>query len=305
MLSDGRSKAGLARLLTRGILAAAICAACSASGCSRAKDPALAAAERGNEAVRRGDTSGDQEEYRKAIAEFDEAIRLKPDLDDAYCNRGVCFAKLNQYDKAAADLREALRINPDNATAAKNLTMIDVRNRTLDNVDDRLAKIRKDRQTVLDQLHAGQEPSYKGHSLREWIQFLKGDDELMRIASETALSEIDPDGGNVVPALIEALQDKHQDVRTSVAQALFYRGINESAKKPTTAIPALIDALKDGHPKVREKAAMALLTLGPEAKSAVKALTQAQKDEAPEVRDAATAALKRINPGAEDSKPEK
>ena len=48
--------------------------------------------------------------HADAIADYDEAIRLKPDLATAYLNRGVAKQKQGQYEAAAADCNEAIRL---------------------------------------------------------------------------------------------------------------------------------------------------------------------------------------------------
>ena len=41
-----------------------------------------------------------QREFEKAIRHYDEAIKLRPDFDFAYCNRGECWLHLEEWDKA-------------------------------------------------------------------------------------------------------------------------------------------------------------------------------------------------------------
>ena len=50
-----------------------------------------------------------------SILAHDRAIRLKPDLAEAYNNRGVAKRKLGQYEAAVADYDEAIRLKPDYA----------------------------------------------------------------------------------------------------------------------------------------------------------------------------------------------
>ena len=52
-----------------------------------------------------------------AIAEFDEAIRLDPELATAYMARGSIHAGLGQYDRAVADYAEFIRLNPEHGNA--------------------------------------------------------------------------------------------------------------------------------------------------------------------------------------------
>jgi tetratricopeptide (TPR) repeat protein len=43
-----------------------------------------------------------------------EAIRLKPDDDDAYHNRAHCYFRLGEYARAIEDFDAVLRLDPDN-----------------------------------------------------------------------------------------------------------------------------------------------------------------------------------------------
>lgn len=56
----------------------------------------------------------------EAIAAYDEALRLKPDLAEAYNNRGNAKSSLGQREAAIADYDEAIRLNPDYGTASFN-----------------------------------------------------------------------------------------------------------------------------------------------------------------------------------------
>ena len=56
----------------------------------------------------------------EAIAAYDESIRLKPDLAEAYNNRGVAKKDLGQREAAIADYDEAIRLKPNDAEAYNN-----------------------------------------------------------------------------------------------------------------------------------------------------------------------------------------
>jgi tetratricopeptide (TPR) repeat protein len=53
----------------------------------------------------------------KAIADYDEAIRLDPKQAAAHANRGIAWQKLGRYDIASADWKEAIRLDPKNVNA--------------------------------------------------------------------------------------------------------------------------------------------------------------------------------------------
>ncbi|WP_232224244.1 serine protease [Mastigocladopsis repens] len=65
-------------------------------------------------------TQDTQKDYEKAIADFTQAIRLKPDFALAYNNRG--FARLQEKDGKGAmeDFKQAIAIKPDLAEAYNN-----------------------------------------------------------------------------------------------------------------------------------------------------------------------------------------
>ena len=46
--------------------------------------------------------------YQQAIGDFNKAIELKPDSENAYYNRGIAYKKKRQYDKAIADLTKTM-----------------------------------------------------------------------------------------------------------------------------------------------------------------------------------------------------
>ena len=58
-------------------------------------------------------------QHDAALADYDEAIRLKPD-SAAYSNRGVAKVALGQLDAALADYDEAIRLKPDSAEVYSN-----------------------------------------------------------------------------------------------------------------------------------------------------------------------------------------
>jgi len=53
-----------------------------------------------------------EQNYDQAIADYDKAIRLKPDYPGALVDRGQAYAGKRQYDRAVADYDAAIRLKP-------------------------------------------------------------------------------------------------------------------------------------------------------------------------------------------------
>ena len=74
--------------------------------------------------IYRGKAWGAKGEYDKAIADFNEAIRLNPKLGAAYFSRGIAWEAKGNLDRAIADLNEAIRLNPKGALAYNSLAWL-------------------------------------------------------------------------------------------------------------------------------------------------------------------------------------
>jgi Tfp pilus assembly protein PilF len=64
-----------------------------------------------NRIVDRGIKKFQTGDHQGALADFNEALRLKPDCALAFYNRGVVMGKLRDRDSAIADLNEAARLS--------------------------------------------------------------------------------------------------------------------------------------------------------------------------------------------------
>ncbi len=65
------------------------------------------------------------QDYQGALEDYNQAIQLDPQYADAYINRGALkYNHLQDYQGAKADWERALQINPNDATAKKNLEMV-------------------------------------------------------------------------------------------------------------------------------------------------------------------------------------
>jgi len=58
--------------------------------------------------------------YNDAIAAANQAIRLKPDFAEAYCNRGIGYRILGKYQQAINDSSKAIKLDPQLVDAYSN-----------------------------------------------------------------------------------------------------------------------------------------------------------------------------------------
>lgn len=62
-----------------------------------------------------------KEEYDTAIADFNQALKLDPNMTQAYNNRAVALYDKGEYDTAIADYNAALRLDPKHANSVYGL----------------------------------------------------------------------------------------------------------------------------------------------------------------------------------------
>ena len=70
--------------------------------------------------INRGDTYTNKGDNDRAIADYNEAIRLDPKSVLALSARGVAYAKKGDYDRAIADFNRAIRLDPKSTHAFRN-----------------------------------------------------------------------------------------------------------------------------------------------------------------------------------------
>jgi tetratricopeptide (TPR) repeat protein len=56
-------------------------------------------------------------QYQPAIKDYNQAISLKPDYAEAFHNRGTIYSEIGQYQLAIKDFNEAIRLQPNDAEA--------------------------------------------------------------------------------------------------------------------------------------------------------------------------------------------
>jgi tetratricopeptide (TPR) repeat protein len=74
--------------------------------------------------VKSGNTWFNKGDYDRAIADYNQALRINPQDAYAYNQRGVAWERKGDYDRAIADYTQALQINPQNTKAKENLAAV-------------------------------------------------------------------------------------------------------------------------------------------------------------------------------------
>lgn len=138
----------------------------------------------------------------------------------------------------------------------------------------------------------------KPEDFPEMIKFIKeGDSQLIRSQAIAVFrdvrSGINPQFSSIrklaVPALIQALQDEHFNVRRWAARVL-----GDLGPIASKAVPRLIPLLKDKDPLLRMWAARALGLIGSDARACAPALIQALQDPSINVRAHAATSLEKL-----------
>lgn len=62
--------------------------------------------------------------YKQAIEDFDRAIRLKPDIAEAFNNRGVTYDYKGDYERAIQDYNQVIKLRPDYAAPFNNRGLV-------------------------------------------------------------------------------------------------------------------------------------------------------------------------------------
>jgi tetratricopeptide (TPR) repeat protein len=101
-------------LLLRGLILGMLMGACFASvRQTQAQQSAV-------DYYQQGNVWSEKKEFDRAIADYDQAIKLDPKYIDAYNNRGLAWNEKKEYDRAIADLDQAIKFDPNYAKAYYN-----------------------------------------------------------------------------------------------------------------------------------------------------------------------------------------
>ena len=78
----------------------------------------LNARDRAGTYVNRGVLRMRREEYGKAVEDFDQAIRMKPDLGEGYVNRGAAYIGQQRYEASLGEINRGLELGVEEPAKA-------------------------------------------------------------------------------------------------------------------------------------------------------------------------------------------
>ncbi len=129
----------------------------------------------------------------------------------------------------------------------------------------------------------------KEGAINTFIEFLSGNDEIVRYRAVDALGDLGQVSDAVVNALVKLLGDDDSYVRWSAANALGKLG-----QVSNTVVNTLVKLLSDDDSRMRLKAANALVNLGQDSDTAVNPLVKLLNDDDSYVRSIAADALGKL-----------
>ena len=62
--------------------------------------------------------------FEKAIADYVQALKLKPDFVDGYFQRGLAYSKIKNYDSAIADYSQGIKLAPTDSQLFHNRGLV-------------------------------------------------------------------------------------------------------------------------------------------------------------------------------------
>jgi tetratricopeptide (TPR) repeat protein len=146
-----------------------------------------------------------KEDYDRAIADFDEAIRVDPNYADGFSNRGLAYVEKEDYDRAITDFDEAIRIDPNYAAGFSNRGIAYLQKEDYDRaITDFDQAIRLDPQSA---------KAYGGRAL---VFHLKNDYD-RAIADYGEAIKLDPDFTSAIDLIAKATKESDEVIGKSVS----------------------------------------------------------------------------------------
>jgi Tfp pilus assembly protein PilF len=103
------------------VIVAAVLVSCATTNSGRPAPSNQLSRNEAVEAYNRGNAYYWEGDYDRAIADYNQAIRLDPNHYQTYFNRGWVYSYKGMNDRAIEDYNATLRIDPNDANARNNL----------------------------------------------------------------------------------------------------------------------------------------------------------------------------------------
>jgi len=147
-----------------------------------------------------------KKQYDKAVDDFITAIALDPNYAPAYAGRGSVFLEKKQFDKAIDDFTRAVELDPNNALAKDNLNKANAA-KAASEAAAKAAAEEKARADAEAKLRADAEAK----AAAEAEEKAKADAEAKRIAEAEAKAKAEADAADLYRRGDESLKNKHFD----------------------------------------------------------------------------------------------
>jgi predicted negative regulator of RcsB-dependent stress response len=135
-----------------------------------------------------------QDRNDEAFAAFREAIRLKPEYADAHYRLATIYAKENKRDEAVESLRQAERLDPDHAAARHDLALIYLSEGNRSAALDEYAKLKTiDEKLATDLFNMIYNPAEESQIPAEAKSAEAGPAETQPVAEPTSVSQQAPE----------------------------------------------------------------------------------------------------------------
>jgi serine/threonine protein kinase/tetratricopeptide (TPR) repeat protein len=179
----------------------------------------------------RGEVYFKLKQYDKAVSDYDEAIRIKSDFAEAYSNRAFAYTRVGQFEKAIADCNEAIRIKPDFAEAYKNRANP---HNGLKQYQDAIADSNEALRLKPDYAEAYVNRAISYNGLNQYDKAVADCDDAVRIKPKLFQAYLARGNArNQLEQYDKAIADLSQviDMQPDVADAYFYRGYSYNCLK--------------------------------------------------------------------------
>jgi tetratricopeptide (TPR) repeat protein len=200
-----------------------------------------------------------------ALASFEDALAIKPDITEALYNRGIVLANLDRYAEALEDYDQALAIKPDHIGALNNrgvaLSALDRDEEAIASFDKALAVKPDFAQSLLNRGLALASLGRHGQSIVSYDQALAIDpcDAEALFNRGTALAHLDRPADAIISF------EKAIAVKPNYADAISNRGVafgNLNRQREAIASFRQAIAIAPGHPQANLNESLAWLRLG-------------------------------------------